>query len=79
MLQPRDNAAHAAFTQRADPETGNVTMGIANGGIDYALDEHNAAIFTDEMKAAVDKAKAAIVDGSISVHDYRSDNTCPVM
>jgi basic membrane protein A len=79
MLKRVDNAVYDAFSQGADLETGNVTMGIENGGIDYALDEHNAAIFTDEMKAAVDAAKAGIVDGSISVHDYRSDNSCPVM
>jgi basic membrane protein A len=79
MLKRVDNAVYDAFSQGADLETGNVTMGIENGGIDYALDEHNAAIFTDEMTAAVDAATAGIVDGSLSVHDYRSDNSCPVM
>ena len=34
---------------------------------------------TDEMKAAVEAAKAGIIDGSIKVHDYMSDDTCPVM
>ena len=51
---------------------------VASGGIDYALDEHNASVFTDEIKAAVDAAKAGIIDGSIAVHDYRSDDSCPV-
>ena len=53
-------------------------MNVASGGIDYALDEHNASVFTDEIKAAVDAAKAGIIDGSIAVHDYRSDDSCPV-
>lgn len=79
MLKRVDNAVYEAFSQGLDLETGNVVMGIANGGIDYALDEHNAEIFTDDMKAAVDAAKAGIIDGTISVHDYRSDNSCPVM
>lgn len=79
MLKRVDNAVYDAFTQGENLETGNFNMGIANGGIDYALDENNAGIFTDEMKAAVEAAKAGIVDGSISVHDYRSDDSCPVM
>jgi len=29
------------------------------------------------MKAAVEKAKASIIAGEISVHDYMSDNKCP--
>ena len=79
MLKRVDNAVFDAFTQGDALETGNVTMNIANGGIDYALDENNAEIFTDAIKTAVDAAKSGIADGSISVHDYRSDDSCPVM
>ncbi len=78
MLKRVDNAVYDAFTAGADLETGNVTMGIANGGIDYAADEHNAGILTAEMVAAMDAAKASIVDGSLAVHDYMSDDSCPV-
>ena len=31
-----------------------------------------------EMKAAVDEATAKIISGEIKVHDFRSDNACPV-
>ncbi len=31
------------------------------------------------MKAAVEDAKAKIVSGEIAVHDYTSDDSCPVM
>ncbi len=78
MMKRVDNAVYEAFTQGVDMETGNFTMNVANGGVDYALDDNNAEIFTAEIKTAVDAAKAAISDGSISVHDYRADNTCPV-
>ena len=44
----------------------------------WALDENNAALISDDMKAAMDAASASIVAGDISVHDYRSDNTCPM-
>jgi basic membrane protein A len=30
------------------------------------------------MKAAVDKAKDDIVAGTVQVHDYMSDEKCPV-
>ncbi|MGJ8585304.1 MAG: BMP family lipoprotein [Marinosulfonomonas sp.] len=79
MLKRVDNAVYEAFSQGDNLETGNYVMNVASGGIDYALDENNTEIFTDEIKTAVDAAKAGIIDGSITVHDYRTDNTCPVM
>ncbi len=52
------------------------SLGLAEGGVDWALDEHNKALITDEMKKAADQAKADIISGKIKVHDYMSDNTC---
>ncbi len=31
------------------------------------------------MKAAVDAAAAKIIAGDLAVHDYMSDDTCPVL
>ena len=53
------------------------SLGLAEGGVDWAQDEHNAGLLTDELKAAVEGAKADIVSGRIVVHDYMSDSTCP--
>ncbi|NOX73255.1 MAG: BMP family ABC transporter substrate-binding protein [Alphaproteobacteria bacterium] len=78
MVKRVDVAVYNAFTQGEDLVTGFSVLGLANGGIDYALDENNAAVFTPEIKAAVDAAKAGIIDGSIKVHDYMSDSSCPV-
>ena len=44
---------------------------------DWALDEHNKSLITDDMKAKVEAAKADIVAGKVEVHDYMSDNACP--
>jgi basic membrane protein A len=52
-------------------------LGVAEGGIDYAMDDNNAPLITPEMKTAVEKAKADIIAGTIQVHDYRTDNKCP--
>jgi basic membrane protein A len=57
-------------------DTGVKSLGLAEDGVGWALDEHNAALITDDMKAALDAASAKIVSGEIDVHDYRSDNTC---
>ncbi len=78
MMKRVDVAVYNAFKDGPDMETGFNVLGLANGGIDYALDENNAEIFTDDIKAAVEAAKAGIIDGSIEVHDYMSDNSCPV-
>jgi len=78
MLKRVDVAVYDAFTQGTELETGFNVLGIANGGIDYAVDENNAEVFTPEIAAAVEAAKAGILDGSIAVHDYMSSDSCPV-
>ncbi|TPI34317.1 BMP family ABC transporter substrate-binding protein [Mesorhizobium sp. B3-1-9] len=52
-------------------------LGLKEGGVDYAMDDNNKALVTDEMKAAVEKAKADIIAGKVQVHDYTADNACP--
>ena len=79
MLKRVDNAVYEAFKSGAELEAGISVMDVAAGGIDYALDENNAPLVSDEMKAAVDEAKAKIVSGEIKVHDYMSDETCPAL
>ncbi len=78
MLKRVDNAVYEAFSQGADLQTGFNIMGIKEGGIGYALDEHNASLVSAEMKAAVDAAADQISSGALAVHDYMSDNSCPV-
>ena len=78
MMKRVDLAVYNAFKDGPDMETGIVALGLKEGGVDYALDENNKDIFTDEIKAAVEAAKEGIVNGTIEVHDYMSDNSCPV-
>ncbi len=79
MMKRVDNAVYNAFTQGEGLETGFNVMGLANGGVGYALDEHNASLVSDDMKAKVDAASAAIASGELAVHDYMSDDSCPVL
>ncbi len=57
---------------------GVVTLGLAEGGVDWALDAHNAKLISPQVRAAVEKAKADIVAGRIVVHDYVKDRRCPL-
>lgn len=79
MLKRVDVAVYNAFSAGDDLEAGVVVLDLEKEGVGYALDENNAEIFTAEIKAAVDAAKSAIIDGSVSVHDYTTDSSCPVM
>ena len=55
---------------------GITALGLADGGVDYALDEHNARLVTADMKKKVDQAKADIIAGKIKVIDYMAANGC---
>lgn len=79
MMKRVDNAVFDAFSDGPGLATGINVMGIGNGGVGYALDEFNASLVDDTMKAAVDAAAAAIAGGTLAVHDYSADNTCPAL
>lgn len=80
MLKRVDVAAYMAFTDASKDQftTGVQNLGLAEGGVDWALDENNKDLITEEMKAAVEQAKADIVAGKVTVHDYMADNSCPL-
>ncbi|MCZ4261742.1 BMP family ABC transporter substrate-binding protein [Limimaricola sp. G21655-S1] len=77
MVKRVDNAVYDAFEAGTEIETGINVMGVNNEGVGIAVDEHNEALVTEEMTAAVEDAKAKIASGEIEVHDYMSDESCP--
>lgn len=81
MVKRVDVAVSNAFTDQTNGEftAGVVVLGLAEGGVSAAVDEHNESLLTDEIKAAMADFEAKIISGEIDVHDYRSDNACPVM
>ncbi|MFC3628408.1 BMP family protein [Paracoccus angustae] len=76
MVKRVDNAVYDAFTNGVEP--GVKVMDLKAGGVDVAIDDNNKPLVTPEMQAAVDDAKAKIASGEIAVHDYMTDNACPV-
>ncbi len=81
MLKRVDNAVYDTFKEGTEGnfEPGIEVLDLSTEGVGYSVDEHNEALISDEMKAAVEDAKAKIVSGEIAVHDYTSDDSCPVM
>ncbi len=79
MLKRVDVAAYETFM---DVKNGKFTsgvkaLGIAEGGVDWALDENNESLITADIKSALEAAREAILSGSVTVHDYLTDQTCP--
>lgn len=81
MLKRVDVATYNAMKGVADGtwEPGVIVLGLAEEGVGAAFDENNAPLITDEMKAAVEKASADIISGAVTVHDFRTDKTCPAL
>jgi len=80
MLKRVDLAVEKTLTDAKDGKwkAGLTILGLAEGGVGYALDDHNKALITPAIKAALDKAEADIKSGAVKVHDYMSDQKCPV-
>ena len=79
MLKKVDVAVFEAMNDAANGEfsSGVSVLGLAEGGVDLAMDDNNADLISDEMMAAIDEARQQIVSGELEVHDYMSDESCP--
>ncbi|MEO0328382.1 MAG: BMP family ABC transporter substrate-binding protein [Pseudomonadota bacterium] len=80
MLKRVDVAAYETMKDGMSGEfdTAAKSLGLAENGVGWALDDNNKDLITANMKTAIEAASDKIKAGEISVHDYRSDNTCPV-
>ena len=80
MLKRVDNATFKTFSDAKNGtwKAGVSVLGLKEDGIAYAIDEYNKALITPDMKGSVDKASADIASGKLKVHDYMSDNKCPM-
>ena len=79
MVKRVDVAAYQYFmdTWKGAFSAGVVQLGLAEGGVDWAVDEHNRDLVAGEIEDAVAAAKEAIISGEIAVHNYEDDQSCP--
>jgi len=73
MVKGVDVAVYNAIKSH---KPGVTVLGLKEGGVDFAMDAHNAKLITPEMKKKADALRADIVAGKIKVADYMADNAC---
>jgi basic membrane protein A len=73
MVKRTDLAVQQAFS---GVQPGITALGLKEGGVDLAMDEHNAKLVTPAMRARLDAARAAIVAGQLRVVDYTTALRC---
>lgn len=72
MLKRVDHAVFAAIEDGVKGKftSGTQRFGLANQGIDYAVDQYNEKLLTPKVRADAEKIKAEIVAGKIKVPDF---------
>ena len=80
MLKRVDVATYDSFmaAKNGSWKAGVEVFGLKNNGVGFAEDQYNKTILTSAAKTAANAAKADIISGKIKVHDFMSDNKCPV-
>ena len=80
MMKRVDVAVYNSAKAAADGtwKAGAQVLGLKEGGVGYAVDDNNKDILKADVKAAADQAEKDIISGKIQVHDYMSDNKCPM-
>jgi basic membrane protein A len=69
-----DNAVYKTFTDAKNGtwQSGQIALGLAEQGVDYALDENNRKLITPAIEAKLNAAKADIIAGKIKVTEYKA-------
>ncbi len=80
MLKRVDVAAYDTLKSTMDGkfEPGVYVLGIAEEGVDWAVDEHNKPLLTPAVIEAVEAAREKIKTGEITVHNYEDGSSCPL-
>jgi basic membrane protein A len=73
LVKRVDLAVRQAF---GGVQPGVTTLGLKEGALDLALGAHNATLLAPAIRARVEAARAAIIDGRLPVIDYTAANAC---
>lgn len=77
MMKRVDLAVYQAMKEAKEGnwKSGHRVMGLKEGGVDFALDEHNDGLITADMKTKLEDAKSKIISGEIVVGDVAGSNS----
>lgn len=80
MLKRVDVATYDVMKTAKDGtfQAGIKSLGLAEDGVGYAMDDNNKDLVSADMQAKAEAARADIIAGKLKVHDYMSDESCPV-
>jgi basic membrane protein A len=78
MLKRVDVAVYNAFKEGENLTPGVSLLDLKAEGVGYSLDDNNRALLSAEMLDKVNAAAGRIKAGEVTVHDFMSDNACPV-
>jgi len=72
MIKRVDLAVYETFKAAKDGtlKGGVRSLGVAEGGVGYAIDQNNRSLITPDMEKRLQQARADIVAGKIKVTDY---------
>ena len=73
LVKRTDLAVYLAF-QGIKP--GVSALGLKEGGLDYAVDQHNDKLLTPAMRQKAEAARADIIAGRLKVIDYTVAKRC---
>ncbi len=68
-----DTAVFRAFMDAKNGtwQAGHLSLGLAENGVDWSLDEHNRRLITPAMEQRVNQARADIISGRLAVPEYQ--------
>jgi basic membrane protein A len=79
MVNRLDVATYDAFddAKKGVWKPGVKVMGLADNGVDWALDDNNKRLVSAQMKVKIDDGRQQIISGKVNVVDYVKTNSCP--
>lgn len=79
LLKRIDVVAYSLLTEayRDKLESGHRRVGVLDGALDWAIDQHNVGFISSDIKATMDNTMAMLASGSVKVHRTSDSNNCP--
>lgn len=80
MLKQTDRVVYAALihAKRGIWRDNIKTFGLAQDAVGLAFDEHNSSLISPETRQQLDEIRSKILIDEILIHDYVTDNQCPL-